>query len=65
MMSSTNGTHTTVVPEASIELMDRVARYRTGLVALLAMIKREGGWRSTDDQMLLREIERLLDEDTR
>jgi hypothetical protein len=46
---------------SSIEMNDRLAQYRTAIVALLAMVKREGGFMSWDDQMLLKEIERLVD----
>jgi hypothetical protein len=62
---SSNGTTTAVAPPPAIELLDRVARYRTALLALVEMVKREGGWRSADDQMLIREVERLLGEPSR
>lgn len=45
------------------ELETRVARYRTALVALVALVRREGGYRAWNDQQLLREVERLLEED--
>ena len=63
--NGTNGTATPVAPPPAIELLSQVARYRTALLALMTMIKREGGWRSQADQMLIREVERLLDEPTR
>jgi hypothetical protein len=60
--SGTNGTSIPVVTVA--QLNDRVARYRTALVALVAFVRQErGGYMSWDDQNLIRQIERLLDED--
>jgi len=60
MNETTNGTPTIPVVSA-IELLDRAARYRTAIVALLELIKRDGGYMATNDQMLLREVERLLE----
>jgi len=46
------------------ELADRVARYRTALVALLAYLKRHNSeYRSQPDQQLIEQCERVLDED--
>ena len=47
------------------ELADRVARYRTGLVALVAFIRRVSNaqYKTHNDQQLIRQIERILDED--
>lgn len=60
-MASTNGTNGTTIPATSAaELNDLVAQYRTALVALVAMVKREGGYRDWKDQELIRHIERLL-----
>lgn len=56
-----NGNGTVIPVTTPVELETRVAQYRTALVALVAMLKRDGGWRSTADQQLLRQIERLLD----
>lgn len=39
----------------------RAARYKTALVALLDMIRRDGGYRTWADQMLVAEVQRLLD----
>ena len=61
--SGTNGTSTPAVVTTS-ELETRVARYRTALVALLELTRRDAGYRSWGDQMLINEIQRLLDEDT-
>lgn len=65
--NGTNGTHTSVAPAGTpVELMSRVARYRASLVALLAMVKRNSSeYRPVADQQLIRQIERLLDEDPR
>lgn len=64
MINGANG-HAVPPPAAgpAIELLERVASFKTALVALLAMVKREGGWRSTEDQMLVRECERLVERD--
>lgn len=62
---STNGTPTTLPlkPIATPgELETLVARYRTALVALIALAKREGWHRQLHDSMLLEEIEYLLAE---
>lgn len=61
-MSGTNGSSTIPVVTA-VELHDKVASYRTALVALVALIKREGGFMSWPDQMLVRQIERMLEAD--
>ena len=58
---TTNGTAIPVV--TTIELHTKVARYRTALVALVELVKREGGYRSWSDQMLVAQIERMLDAD--
>jgi hypothetical protein len=62
-VSETNGATTPVVPPPAIDLLGQLARYRTAIVALLQLVKREGGFMSWGDQMLLREIERLIDSD--
>lgn len=60
-MASTNGTNGTTIPTTTVgELNDLVAQYRTALVALVELVKREGGYRSWQDQELVRHIERLL-----
>lgn len=60
-MGSPNGTNGTTIPTTTIgELNDLVAQYRTALVALVAMVRREGGYRDWKDQELIRHIERLL-----
>jgi hypothetical protein len=66
-LSEINGTngHASQVVVSTIELMDAVARYRTALVALLALIRRDGGYMDVKDQMLLREVERLIGENPR
>ena len=51
------------IPTITIELHDRIAQYRTACVALLALVRREVGYIPWGDQMLLREIERLIDAD--
>ncbi len=57
-----NGTHVLgEVEMTASEMRDLVARYRTALVALLALIKRDGGWMEHRDQLLLKEVQRLLD----
>jgi hypothetical protein len=55
-----NGKSSSVVPVSAIELETLVARYRTALVALLDLAKREGWHRHIHDEMLLAEIETLL-----
>jgi hypothetical protein len=48
----------------AVELYTKVARYRTALVALVALVKRNGGgYMSWDDQNLLKQIDAILDED--
>lgn len=60
-MGSTNGTNGHTIPSTTAaELNDLVAQYRTALVALVDLVKREGGYRSWQDQELVRHIERLL-----
>jgi hypothetical protein len=61
-VNGTNGA-TTPAPPPAIDLLGQLARYRTAIVALLQLVKREGGFMSWGDQMLLREIERLIDSD--
>ena len=63
--SGTNGTNgTSVHAAAAIELETRVARYRTALVALLELVKRDGReFRSWGDQQLVAQIQRIVDED--
>ena len=63
-VNGTNGTHVESAKSA-IELMDVIARYRTALVALVDLVKREGGYRSWPDQLLIRQVERILDEESR
>lgn len=60
--NGTNGTSTPSVVTVS-ELETKLARYRTALVALVDVLRREGGYRSWNDQLLLREVERLLEAD--
>lgn len=60
--NGTNG-HATPTTIAVSELETQLALYRTSLVAILQMVKREGGWRSTADQQLIRQIERVLADD--
>lgn len=63
-MGSHNGTNGTSIPATSVaELHDRVAQYRTALVALMAMVKRETSYLSPADQQLLRQVRHLLDEE--
>jgi hypothetical protein len=50
-----------IIPTITLELHDRIAQYRTALVALVELVKREGGYRSWPDQMLVTQVERLLD----
>lgn len=65
-MSAVNGANGHAVPtpttdEEPISLMVKLASYKTALLAILAMVKRDGNeWRSPKDQMLIREVERLL-----
>jgi hypothetical protein len=51
----------TAIPPPAVELLDLVARYRTAIVALLELIKRDGGYMLTNDQLLIAQIERLID----
>lgn len=64
-MSAVNGAngHTTpAAPEPAIELLERLASFKTALIALLQMVRRnQNEWRSVPDQMLIREVERLLE----
>jgi hypothetical protein len=65
-MTNGNGIEKKAIQVVSgFELHDKVARYRTALVALVAFVKREGGYMETRDQMLLAEVERLLEGDSR
>lgn len=63
MTNGTNGATTPAPPPPAIDLLDRLARYRTAIVALLQFVKRDGGYIPWSDQMLIREIERLIDAD--
>ena len=50
--------------DSGIALDTKVARYRTALVALLELVTRNGNeYRTWDDQMLIAQIRRMLDED--
>jgi len=61
-MTEANGVPIPVV--SAIELHTKVARYRTALVALVALVKRQGGgYMSWEDQNLLRQVNAILDED--
>ena len=61
MARKTNGTHVAVV---STDLYAKVARYRTALVALVDLVKRNAsGYMSWDDQNLLRQVQEILGED--
>lgn len=44
------------------KLHDTVARFRTALVAMLELAQRQGGYMEWNDQMLLKEVERLLED---
>lgn len=60
-VNGSNGHATPAAPPSAIELLTAVASYKTALIALLDMIKRQRNeWRSVQDQMLIREVERLL-----
>ena len=61
-MDDTNGA-AIPVSVVTIELIDRVAQYRTACVALLALVRREVGYLPWSDQMLIGQIERLIDAD--
>lgn len=45
------------------DLLGLLARYRTAIVELLAIIRRDGGYMPADAQLRLREIERWADAD--
>lgn len=61
-MNGANGHTLPAVPEPAIELLEQLASYKTALLALLQMVKRgHNEWRSAQDQMLIREIERLIE----
>ena len=48
---------------STLELHEKVARYRTAVVVLLDMVKRDGSYMSGPDQNIIRQIERILVED--
>ena len=59
---SSNGSTIKTITVAQLEA--RVARYRTALVVLLEMVKRDSGYMNWSDQHLLREVGRILDEES-
>ena len=59
---SSNGSTIKTITVAQLEA--RVARYRTALVVLLEMAKRDSGYMNWSDQHLLREVGRILDEES-
>jgi len=59
---ASNGSTIKTITVAQLEA--RVARYRTALVVLLEMVKRDAGYMNWSDQNLLREIGRILDEES-
>lgn len=62
MSSGINGS--AVKPSESIEVDTRVARYRTAVVTLLDMIRRNRSeYMSWPDQLLVAQVQRMLDED--
>lgn len=61
-VNGTNGATSPTPPPSAVELETLVARYRTAIVALIALAKREGWHRQLHDTMLLEEIEYLLAE---
>jgi uncharacterized small protein (DUF1192 family) len=65
-VTETNGSSDKTKPKlvSVAELSDRAAGYRTAIVALIAIIKRDNGYLPWPDQMLVAEIERLINEET-
>ena len=57
----TNGHH--LQSKTISELEWKLARHRTAIVALVAYIRRVGGYLSQEDQHLLRQAESVLDDE--
>lgn len=62
-MTSIKASVVHLVSPENVELHEKIARYRTALVILIDMIRREQGYMSPEDQRILKHVQRILDED--